>query len=193
MMTPRLLVGLGALLVLIVGGSVLYERHRSASPAEQAAAHEQTIRAEEQAAAAETVTAERTAAAGVARVIYRTSRDTVLRHLTDTVLVRETISRADTVIARDSAAIVAAGRALALQQSVTMRMRDERDLALKPRYPPRLSGSASALYDPMAAVPAASASVNFRVIGALSLTARADQRFTPGEKPRAYVGISLAF
>lgn len=184
----------GALAILVLfGASWCWERSRGTTTAQQEAAHAGTVAAEVVAAKAETVYVDAKASAVSARTIYRTSRDTVLLHLTDTVLVKQVLAHADTVIAKDSTALAKADTALRLQRAVTDSVRRELAIALRPHYAPRLSGSAAGLYEPLDQVPSAALAGNLRVISGASLTVQYHQRFTPGEKPRFALGVALAF
>jgi hypothetical protein len=178
-------------IIVLFGVSWCWERRNGVTPAQQDTAHAHTQAAESVAARAETVFVERQAAAAAARVIYR--HDLVTKHLTDTVWVKQTLAHADTVITRDSVALVAAIHTVIAERGVSDSVRKELALALKPHYAPRFSGVAQGLYEPMTQVPVATVSGNFRVIGNLSLTTQYHQRFTPGEKPRFSAGVGIAF
>jgi hypothetical protein len=118
--------------------------------------------------------------------VYRTLRDTLLSHTTDT-LVKQVLAKADTVIAKDSAALRAADAVIAAKNAELVE-------ALKPKYAKRLSYSVAALYDPLSTgAISASAQASLRVIGGLSLIARVDQRAALNERPRAQLGIGLTF
>jgi hypothetical protein len=145
-------------------------------------------------ASAETVTVTRTA--------YHQLRDTlVLYPVTpaDTVKAVQAlpvlVQRADDALRADSIHQVAATKLQAEIDSLVEALRDERDVlrAAKLYRPPRLTRTAAALYDPIAQTSAVSAQLAVRVVGSVSLVARADQRFSVGEKPRAYLGASVTF
>jgi hypothetical protein len=178
------------LLIGIVSGVSWYMEHRPAPlTVDQAVAHEQTAVATLAAAKAETVFVAEKAVAAAARVEYRAV--TVERRIHDTVWVASALAKADTVIQLDALALTAADSVIGSQQRVASSLRTELSLALVPHPAPRLALVASALYDPLAAIPAASADVSLRIIGSLSLMVRGEQRFTPGEKPRLYAGLSV--
>ena len=171
-----------ALLAVVLAGLLLfgYSWWRERTPTEtvaSAVAKERTAVAESVFAKAETVTV-------AGRVVVRTRRDTLLRHITDTLRVKEFIATVDTQLVHDSTA-------LAKSRIVTERVRDELAIAQRRLIPPRFGGSVSALYDPFHATPAISASASLRVIDRYSLTARGDQRFAPGESPRVFFGVSV--
>jgi hypothetical protein len=178
------------LLIGIVSGVSWYLEHRPQPlTAAQAVAHEVTRADSVVAAKADTVVVHDTVRVTVAKVAYRSLRDTL--RLTDTLAVLRTLASADTVIVRDSVAFADASRSIEAHKAVESSLRTELALALVPHPAPRLALVASALYDPLAAIPAASADVSLRIIGSLSLMVRGEQRFTPGEKPRLYAGLSV--
>jgi hypothetical protein len=122
-------------------------------------------------ASAETVTVTRTA--------YHQLRDT---------LVLYPVTPADTVKA------VQALPVLVQRADDALRADSIHQVAATKLYrPPRLTRTAAALYDPIAQTSAVSAQLAVRVVGSVSLVARADQRFSVGEKPRAYLGASVTF
>jgi hypothetical protein len=176
--TPREEIG-GAFvaLVLLAFGISYAIEHRQAPTLEQAITHERT-------AQAETIYVERKAAAVAAKVSYRTLRDTLLTTLTDTLLVKQVLARADTTIVRDSTALAAAEKVIA-SKDIELR------IALKPRSVPRLRTTVAALYSPIEARYSASADASFRVIGGWALLARVDAPI--GERPRIAAGVLLAF
>lgn len=145
-------------------------------------------------ASAETVTVTHTlyAKARAPLVLNPTTKaDTALDIASLPVFVRA----ADNAIAADSVHQAAATKLQAESDSLIEALRDERDLWQKAKIfkPPRVTSSVAALYDPMAAVPLASAETSLRLTARLSMMARADQRFAPGERPRGYVGLRLTF
>lgn len=189
----RHLVACAVALLLIVGASWCYERSHGVTPAQLQVAHAHTEAAVAIAAEAETVFVKGEERAAKAETVYVNSRAAALADIHDSAKVVRAIADADATIAAKDTALALADTALVTAKAVTDSVRKELALALRPHYPPRLSGSASGLYDPLAQVPAASLGVNLRVIGRVSLTARADQRFAPGEKPRGYVGVAIGF
>lgn len=181
-----------ALVIVLFGFSWWSEHRHGVTPAQLQVAHAQTAVALQQAAKAETVYVSAMQAARIERVALAPIRDTLLVHLTDTLEVKRFIAKTDTVLAADSLALRAADVALAAKDSALATQGRELAIALRPHIAPRLQISASALYDPIAAIPVASTSGSLRIIGTLSLTARAEQRFAPGEKPRGYLGVTIA-
>lgn len=146
------------------------------------------------AASAETVTFTRTA--------YRSVRDTIVLApltLADTVkdikALPSLVRTADAALAADSMHQAEATKLQAESDSLIEALRDERDLWQKAKIfkPPRVTSAVAALYDPMAAIPMASAETSLRLTARLSVMARADQRFAPGERPRGYLGLRLTF
>ena len=57
--------------------------------------------------------------------------------------------------------------------------------------PPRWTVEGETLYDPIASVPMASGAGTFRLGSGVAVVVRGEQRFAPGERPRAYVGIRV--
>jgi hypothetical protein len=168
-----------ALVLLCIVLSVYAEHSRGQSEGKLATLHTHTV-------VAETLYAGTKVERGKALTVYRTVRDTLLSHTTDT-LVRQVLAKADTVIAKDSAALRAADAVIAAKNAELVE-------ALKPKYAKRLSYSVAALYDPLSTgALSASAQASLRVVAGLSLIARADQRAAIGERPRAYAGVSLTF
>lgn len=161
-------------------------RERRGTP-EQQRARQATIYAEHYVYRTDTLFRRDTVRYRAAAGSYRTLRDTV--RLTDTVQVKVALSRADTALARADTALAAAAVTLWARDSLAARLRDE--LAIARRPAPRLAGRALALYDPITVTPAASLEGTARVLGRVSLVARADQRFAAGERPRMYVGVSI--
>jgi hypothetical protein len=145
-------------------------------------------------ASAETVTVTRTA--------YHHLRDTIMLYpvtMADTVAAVKAlpviVRRADDALRADSVHQLAATKLQAESDSLVEALRDERDLlrTAKVYKPPRLTSSVDVLYDPLAQVPGASAGVAVRLFGAWSAIARADERFSTGEKPRGYLGARFTF
>jgi hypothetical protein len=154
----------------------LYLEQRPEPTIQQAVLHERS-------AAAETVYVERQVERTKAVTSYRTLRDTLLTHTTDT-LVRQVVAKADTVIAKDSAALQAADRVIAAKNAELVE-------ALRPHPAPRLRFSVAGLYEPVAARYSASGEASLRVIGGVAVLARIDAPI--GERPHAQLGLSLAF
>ena len=154
------------------------------------AAKVDTIRVQE-AAKAETVYVAAKAAASAATDVYRGARDSVLVHLTDTLLVKETIATADDALAKDSTALARADTAIAKEKVVTAAVRTELAIALQPHPAKRLGLVLTGLYDPVTSTPLASAAVGLRVIGNVSLVAVAFQRVEIGQSPHVYFGVSV--
>lgn len=145
-------------------------------------------------ASAETVTVKRTS--------YRTLRDTITLYPVtpaDTAkavaALPEIVNRADDALHADSVHQANATKLQAESDSLVGALRTERDLWRKAKVfsPPRVTSVVAVLYEPVGHVPAASAQTSFRLTERLSAIARADQRFAPGEPPRAAVGIALTF
>lgn len=163
-------------------------RERRGTP-EQRQARQATVSAEHYVYRTDTVFRRDTVRYRAAAAAYRTLRDTL--RLTDTVQVGVALARADTALWRTDTALAAAAVTIAARDSLSARLRGE--LAIARRPAPRLTGRAVALYDPVAATPAASLEGTARVLGRLSLIARADQRLAVGERPRMYVGVSVGW
>lgn len=190
MISRRVVVAFVVLLALSVfAWSWWSERDPIVTP-QQGVAKGQTIAAIQYAATIDTIYQRDTLRLIVPRTAYRTLRDTI--RLTDSVAVRGALAVADTVITLDSVALASAARVIVAERLVTARVRDELTLAQQLARPPRVTTFAAALYDPMARVPLASVGAGIRLGGRLSLVVRGDQRFTPGDSPRGYVGLSLA-
>lgn len=190
------------LAVVALSYSLWSERHGAPLTAQQAVAHAATVSGEQEAARIDTVFGKAKVVMVAARVDYAPIRDSLRRLLADSLtanqpvpapIVRAALAKVDTVLRSDSLALFAAEKLVAAKDTVISRKDAELKLAQDRLIPPRLSGAASALYDPLSAAPAASVQGGFRVIGNVSLIARGDQRFAPGEKPRGYVGVALAF
>jgi hypothetical protein len=168
-----------ALVLLCIVLSLYTEHSRGQSETKLATLHTHTV-------VAETLYAGTKVARGKAITVYRTLRDTLLSHTTDT-LVKQVLAKADTVIAKDSAALHAADRVIAAKDAELVE-------ALKPKYAKRLTYTVAALYDPLSTgALSASAQASLRVIAGLSLIARVDQRAALNEPPRAQFGIGLTF
>lgn len=168
-----------------------YLEHRSPPvSAKMEIAHAATVQAEQVAAKQDTVYLTKKVAAAKAETTYVALHDSVLSHLTDTVLVKETIRHADTVIVEKNVAIAAADSDIAAHKKTEADLHTELSLALER---PRLSSSVAALYDPIASTPAVSGSGSFRLFSGLSVGIRGDQRFAPAEKPHGYLVVSIAF
>lgn len=119
-----------------------------------------------------------------AAAAYDTTRHHV--RLTDTNWVKVTLERADTAVRRAERTVAAADTALVARDGLESKLRAELALA---QHTPRFAVSAAALYDPLSSVPAASLDATVRLIGRVSLLARGEQRFAPGERPHAYLGL----
>jgi hypothetical protein len=168
-----------AIVLLCIVLSVYAEHSRGQDEGKLATLHTHTV-------VAETLYAGTKIERGKALTVYRTKRDTLLSHTTDT-LVKQVLAKADTVIAKDSAALRAADAVIAAKDAELVE-------ALKPKYAKRLSYSVAALYDPLSTgAISASAQASLRVIAGLTLIARVDQRAALNERPRAQLGIGLTF
>lgn len=179
-----------ALAGLIVVALVAADRWqaRRGTP-EQQRARQATIYAEHYVYRTDTLFRRDTVRYRAAATEYRTLRDTLT--LSDTVQVRVALDLADTALARADTALAAAAVTIRARDSLAARLRDE--LAIARRPAPRFAGRALALYEPITATPAASIEGTMRLVGRVSLVARADQRFAPGEAPRVGVGVAIAF
>lgn len=163
-------------------------RERRGTP-EQRQARQATVYAEHYVYRTDSLFRRDTVVLSRALTRYREVTDTV--RLTDTVWVKAALAAADTTIRACTAAVSSCSMALAARDSLAARIRDELKIARRPA--PRLAGRAVALYEPLTATPAASIEGTARVLGRLSLIARADQRFAVGERPRMYVGVSVGW
>lgn len=145
-------------------------------------------------ASAETVTVTRTAYAKARAPILLaplTPADTVQ----DIKALPELVRTADAALAADSAHQANATKLQAESDSLIEALRDERDLWKHAKAPslPRVTSSVAALYDPIGAVPVASAETAFRLTARIRVIARADQRFALGEHPHVGLGLALTF
>lgn len=110
---------------------------------------------------------------------------------------RDSIAALVTAVAKQDTALVAADSVVATHKEeraaddrLARQLEIERDMwkARANLRPPRFGASVSGLYDLLAQIPAASVDAEFRLLGNVSVIARAEQRFAPGAKPRLYVG-----
>lgn len=159
--------------------------------AQARAAHQATVYAEHYVYTTDTLWQHDTIPLAPARGAYRAVRDSALRNLQDTSAVRTAFAAADHAFALDSTAIASAAATIRARDTLAARLRDE--LAIAQQRTSRLGVRAIALYDPLAGVPAASLEATLRLTSRLSLVARGDQRVAPGERPRGYLGLSLAY
>jgi len=191
-MTPRRMVE--AVLLSVIGVAIAATavlQLRRDDRVDLAVAHERTLVAQRVVVRVDTLLRDAKVRTAKADTVYLRARDTVLQHLTDTVLVKSALLAADSAIAQGALTIAAADSAIAARDTLVARVRAELAVALRPA--PRLSVRASALYDPLAQIPAASGELSFRLIARTSATAVCSQRFAPGERPRCYLGLSLGF
>lgn len=145
-------------------------------------------------ASAETVT--------VKRIAYRTVRDTIIlepKTVADTVhdirMLPALVRSADDALAASAAQDVEVAAYRRVSDSLVTALRTERDRwrDAKVFKPPRLTTTASALYDPISGTPSAALQFSARAIRNVSVVARGEQRFAPGNRPSITFGFSLAF
>ena len=125
-------IALAALAVVLIF-SVWSEHSRAFNAGKLSAQHDTTVVHELVAGKRDTIYRERAAAAQAARVALQPLRDSVRARPADTVRVKEYVSHVDSVLVKDSLALVAADSAIAAQKAVTRSVRAELAEAMKPR------------------------------------------------------------
>lgn len=175
-------------LTIIVGGALIITDLRRTK--EMLASQEKTQADEAHLVRVDAVRLQAEASAAAARIIFRRSTDTVLTHLTDTVVVKEFVRQAVETVRKDSIALVADSSGLAARDTVIADVKRELRLALA-RPAPRITYRVARLYDPIAARYSASGDASFRVAGGLALIIRVDAAI--GQAPRPGIGIALSF
>lgn len=189
-MTRREQYGLG--LAALVASCFLvsvYLEQKPTPTVQQAVAHERTQVATVAAAKADTVRIAAALDAATARALYRSVRDSALRSLQDTMLVKRALAKADTAFVHDTVALARADTVIVREKAIVAVQGTELALATQPHPPPRLRTTIAALYDPVAARYSGSGEASFRVIGGWALLVRADAPL--GERPQMRIGVAL--
>lgn len=154
----------------------------------RAAAHATAV-ATKEVARTDTIYRHDTVAYRVAAASFRALRDTL--RITDTVQVRTALNRAESALGRCDSTMVSGPATIRARDTLVVKVHDQ--LVIAERGTSRFGTRASALYDPIAKIPTAAVEGSFRITAKLSAIARVDQRFAPGEHPRAGLGFALTF
>src|SRR5690348_6337919 len=193
----------GAIALVVIGALLFvidYWRHRG--DAEKTAVLNERLRvlASERDSLKKTAAMHDTIVRTKAVTQYRTLRDSVLVRLTDTVLVKETIARADTVIAKDSTALKGAEQRIAIRDAQIANERRTRATADSlhrvqlAKANPRIRPFISLGVDPFDTnVRIARAGLDVRVYGPISLTGDVAYHSLAHHHRAGFVGLKVTF